>query len=87
MVEAVNEIARAESGRQVATVGKLEVRPNAPNVIPGLVRHTVDIRDLSPENVEKLGTVNRQARESDRFEQPDGTKYSPILNPHQSKII
>ncbi len=55
MIEAVNEIARAEPGRHVATVGKLEVTPNAPNVIPGLVRHTVEIRDLSPEKVKKLG--------------------------------
>lgn len=57
MVEMVNEVARAEPGRHVATVGKLEVMPNAPNVIPGLVRHTVEIRDLSKEKVAKLGTA------------------------------
>ena len=57
MVEMVNEVARAEPGRHVATVGKLEVMPNAPNVIPGLVLHTVEIRDLSTEKVAKLGTA------------------------------
>lgn len=57
MVEMVNEVARAEPGRHVATVGKLEVTPNAPNVIPGLVRHTVEIRDLSPEKVARLGAA------------------------------
>lgn len=54
MIEAVNEIARSEPGRQVATVGKLEVSPNAANVIPGLVRHTVEIRDLSAAKVARL---------------------------------
>jgi len=57
MVQTVNEIARAEPGRHVATVGKLEVTPNAANVIPGLVRHTVEIRDLSAEKVAKLGAA------------------------------
>lgn len=57
MIEAVNEIAQAEPGRQVATVGKLEVMPNAMNVIPGMVRHTVEIRDLSAVKVAKLGAA------------------------------
>lgn len=57
MVEAVNEIAKAEPGSQVATVGKLEVTPNAANVIPGRVRHTVEIRDLSSGKVARLGAA------------------------------
>ena len=32
---AVNQIVRAEPGRQVGTVGHIEVSPNAPNVVPG----------------------------------------------------
>lgn len=64
MIEAVNLIAKGEPGRQVATVGKLEVSPNAANVIPGLVRHTVEIRDLSPAKVERLGAaIARRAEE------------------------
>lgn len=57
LIEAVNEIALVEPGAHVATVGKLEVTPNAANVIPGLVRHTVEIRDLSSEKVAKLGAA------------------------------
>jgi hypothetical protein len=34
---AVRQIVTSEPGRQVGTVGRLEVTPNAPNVIPGVV--------------------------------------------------
>ena len=33
--------------RQVGTVGHIEVTPNSPNVIPGLARLSVELRDLS----------------------------------------
>jgi len=52
---AVNQIVRAEPGRQVGTVGHIEVSPNAPNVIPGLVRLTVELRDLEPAKIARLG--------------------------------
>ena len=44
MVEAVSEIARAQAPQGVGTVGVLEVKPGSPNVIPGEVFHTVDLR-------------------------------------------
>ena len=47
LILAVREIATAEPGRQVGTVGQLNVTPNAPNVVPGVVRHTIELRDLS----------------------------------------
>jgi len=52
---AVNQIVRHEPGRQVGTVGHIEVSPNAPNVIPGLVRLTVELRDLDISKVARLG--------------------------------
>jgi N-carbamoyl-L-amino-acid hydrolase len=52
---AVHEIVRRESGRQVGTVGQLHVHPNAPNVIPGEVRHSIELRDLSTEKIARLG--------------------------------
>ena len=52
---AVNQIVRHEPGRQVGTVGHIEVSPNAPNVIPGLVRLTVELRDLDIAKVGRLG--------------------------------
>jgi N-carbamoyl-L-amino-acid hydrolase len=51
---AVREIVTGQPGRQVGTVGQIEVNPNAPNVIPGAVRQTIELRDLSPE---KLGRI------------------------------
>jgi len=51
---AVNEIVRAHPGRQVGTVGKLEVTPNAPNVVPGRVRMTVELRDLAAPTLTRL---------------------------------
>lgn len=47
MVLAVEDIASAEGADLVATVGRLETLPGAPNVIPGEVRFTVDVRSPS----------------------------------------
>ncbi len=61
---AVNEVVNGEPGRQVGTVGQLSVAPNAPNVIPGLVRHTIELRDLSTAKVERMAQrVEERARE------------------------
>ena len=48
---AVDRIVRAEPGRQVGTVGRVLVTPNAPNVVPGRVDLTVELRDLSREKI------------------------------------
>ena len=50
----VHDVVTGESGRQVGTVGQLTVTPNAPNVVPGLVRHTIELRDLSGEKIKAL---------------------------------
>ena len=52
---AVREIVVSESGAQVGTVGHLDVSPNATNVIPGEVRMTIELRDLSSKKLERLG--------------------------------
>ena len=51
---AVREVVTSEPGRQVGTVGQLDVSPNAPNVIPGSVRLTIELRDLSVEKLRRL---------------------------------
>ena len=60
---AVREAVTRVPGRQVGTVGHLEVTPNAPNVIPGSVRLTIELRDLSPE---KLRTIIDDIRQRAR---------------------
>jgi len=51
---AVDRIVRSVPGRQVGTVGRLIVKPGAPNVIPGQVDLTVELRDLSSEKIASL---------------------------------
>jgi len=55
LIEAVQAIVTREPGRQVGTVGHLEVSPNARNVVPGVVRHSIELRDLSAEKIARLG--------------------------------
>lgn len=57
IVEAVQEEVTREPGRQVGTVGHMEVFPNARNVIPGLVKHSIELRDLSEEKLVRLGAA------------------------------
>ncbi len=59
VVLAVNQIGNTP-GQQVATVGKMDVFPNAANVIPGRVEMTLDIRDLSSRHIDKLMEQLRQ---------------------------
>jgi len=55
LIEAVQEVVTGEPGRQVGNVGHLEVSPNARNVVPGLVKHSIELRDLSAERIARLG--------------------------------
>lgn len=41
-------------GHQVGTVGKINVDPGAPNVIPGLARFTLEFRDTDSKKIDKL---------------------------------
>ena len=51
---AVNEITTAMEGSQVGTVGRIKAAPGAPNVIPGEVVLSLEIRDLSEEKIQLL---------------------------------
>ena len=57
---AVNESVKSRPGRQVGTVGQLNVEPNAPNVIPGAVRMTIELRDLSVPTLNEIIADIRQ---------------------------
>jgi beta-ureidopropionase / N-carbamoyl-L-amino-acid hydrolase len=61
---AVNEIVRREPGRQVGTVGQIAVTPNAPNVVPGRVVQTIELRDLDAARIHRLA-LEIQARARD----------------------
>jgi N-carbamoyl-L-amino-acid hydrolase len=53
---AVQSIALAHRPTAVGTVGRVEVEPNSPNVIPGLVRMTIDLRHHDDEVLEAMET-------------------------------
>ena len=68
-VRAANEVATTVPGRQVATVGRIEAIPGAPNVVPGEVRATLEIRDLEMEKIARVfADIESRARaiEADR---------------------
>jgi len=51
---AINRVATQMPGRQVATVGKIRAEPGAPNVIPGRVVMSLEIRDLSADKMQQV---------------------------------
>jgi len=61
-IEMVNRVVRSVPGRQVGTVGKIQALPGAPNVIPGEVRCTLELRDLDDAKIGQLfGTIKDEA--------------------------
>ena len=53
-IEMVNRVVRSEPGRQVGTVGQIRAEPGAPNVIPGRVVMSLELRDLDAAKVARL---------------------------------
>lgn len=53
-IEAVNRVVTSVPGRQVGTVGKIQAFPGAPNVIPGKVILTLELRDLDAAKIQML---------------------------------
>ena len=59
LVLAVREEVTRTPGRQVGTVGRLDVTPNAANVIPGQVGLTIELRGLSEAKLETIAAAIR----------------------------
>jgi len=54
LVIAVNRVVTSVPGSQVGTVGKIRAEPGVPNVIPGKVEMSLELRDLSEDKVKAL---------------------------------
>ena len=54
LVIAVNQVVTSVPGSQVGTVGKIRAEPGVPNVIPGKVEMSLELRDLSKAKVDDL---------------------------------
>lgn len=55
LIVAVQEEVTRDPGRQVGTIGHLEVLPNARNVVPGRVKATLELRDLDAAKIKTIG--------------------------------
>ena len=54
MINAIVDKAKAYGDPMVATIGKIEVIPNAVNVVPGKVNFTIDMRNTDLEKLEEF---------------------------------
>ncbi|NMA49381.1 MAG: M20 family metallo-hydrolase [Tissierellia bacterium] len=53
----VNDVARKVGGGAVSTVGQMEIRPNASNVIPQYVKLTLDVRADKQTTIDKINAL------------------------------
>jgi N-carbamoyl-L-amino-acid hydrolase len=72
-IETVNRVVSSVPGRQVGTVGRIQAFPGAPNVIPGKVVLSLELRDLDSEKIQML--YQRIYGEAQRIAQTSGTKF------------
>ena len=74
LVLGVNRVVTSVPGRQVGTVGRIAAAPGAPNVIPGRVEMSLELRDLSAEKIQSLfASIEGEAR---AIEASTGTRIS-----------
>lgn len=72
-IEAVNRIVTSVPGRQVGTVGRINALPGAPNVIPGKVVVSLELRDLDAAKINLL--YERIHAEAQRIAAASRTKF------------
>ncbi|HEY0764865.1 MAG TPA: M20 family metallo-hydrolase [Pyrinomonadaceae bacterium] len=72
-IEAVNRIVTSVPGRQVGTVGRINALPGAPNVIPGKVVLSLELRDLDAAKINML--FERIQAEADKIGTDSRTKF------------
>src|SRR5512133_1368606 len=73
-VEMVNRVVRSIPGRQVGTVGRIQAFPGAPNVIPGKVVCTLELRDLDDKKVDTM--YARITKEAAAIGSQNGTQFA-----------
>jgi N-carbamoyl-L-amino-acid hydrolase len=63
LIIAVNRVVTSVPGTQVGTVGKIRAEPGVPNVIPGRVEMSLELRDLSQAKVDSLfESIEKEAK-------------------------
>ncbi|MEA5478072.1 Zn-dependent hydrolase [Pseudanabaena galeata UHCC 0370] len=74
LVLAINRLGVETKGEQVATVGHMTVSPNATNVVPARVDLSIDLRDLSEENL--LYLIAQIEKECEAIARSTGTEIN-----------
>jgi N-carbamoyl-L-amino-acid hydrolase len=75
---AVRDIVTSRPGRQVGTVGRIEISPNAPNVVPGEARAIIELRDLSVDTLQQLADAIRERARTIAAETRTTIEISPV---------
>jgi beta-ureidopropionase / N-carbamoyl-L-amino-acid hydrolase len=77
-VLAVREVVRAETGRQVGTVGYMKAEPGAINVVPGRAEFPIELRDLDAAKIDRMwGQVQERFKHTDK-EENVATQCTPL---------
>ena len=92
---AVNQVALEMPGRQVATVGRIRAEPGAPNVIPGRVVMSLEVRDLELSKMEQVfaeiekraAGIAEETGTSIRFDLIDVDSHPEPTDPRLRRII
>jgi beta-ureidopropionase / N-carbamoyl-L-amino-acid hydrolase len=95
LVLAVNAAATEFAGRQVATVGRIHAEPGAPNVIPGKVVLSVEVRDLDASRIEavfdriraRAAAIAKARGTSIDFRDLEATADPALTDPRIQRII
>ena len=73
-VQMVNRVVVSIPGRQVGTVGRMQAYPGAPNVIPGKVVCTLELRDLDDAKIDTMFTQVQS--EATKIGAENGTQFA-----------
>jgi N-carbamoyl-L-amino-acid hydrolase len=95
LIIAVNRVVTSLPGSQVGTVGRIKAEPGAPNVIPGKVVMSLELRDLSGEKIRSLyeqiekeaQAIARQTDTEIFFSSIDATAIPAPTDPQIRKYI
>jgi N-carbamoyl-L-amino-acid hydrolase len=95
LVLAVNAAAMELPGRQVATVGRIRAEPGAPNVIPGRVVLSIEVRDLDAARIEavferiraRAAAIVQLSGTSIEFRDLEATAAPALTDPRIQRII
>ena len=73
-VELVNRTVKSIPGRQVGTVGRIQAFPGAPNVVPGKVVCTLELRDLDAKKI--MMVYRRIVAGAEKIARDTGTSFA-----------